>query len=247
MEDHPNFDTRETRFVPFTTERNIAGGAAISRTGMGEGDDIKFVPGYDPADDHFPVGMILHKTVSAHNGDAVAFMVPGETQVGGPIQNYGAERITMATPLSRVYDDPALTDRLGDSMPAKPTQGQIDDYVHEHGSLRNDPNPATSRPAPLFDRHGLVGETEAGPSNHRNALRLDEQDHAREPFQRPQRAPRLPAFDPLDAIRESDEPEPYDHTQLSSYVHDGDSLGLGKLLDGDRLAHQTQQAVLEQL
>ncbi|EWM17804.1 putative nucleotidyltransferase substrate binding domain-containing protein [Kutzneria sp. 744] len=248
MEDHPNFDTRETRFVPFTTERNIAGGAAISRTGMGEGDDIKFVPGYDPADDHFPVGMILHKTVSAHNGDAVAFMVPGETQVGGPIQNYGAERITMDTPLSHVYDDPALTDRLGDSMPARPTQGQIDAYVHEHGSLRNDQSTVTtSRPAPLFDRHGVVGETEAGPSNHRNALRLDEQDHPRDPFQRPQRAPRLPAFDPLDSIRENDEPEPYDHTQLSSYVHDGDSLGLGKLVDGDRLAHQTQQAVLEQL
>jgi len=260
MEDHPNFDTRETRFVPFTTNRHISAGAAVSRTGMDRSDDIRFTPGYDKADPNYQVGAILHKTVLAENGDGVAFILPGETQIAGPIRNYGAEPLTMATPLSHVYGEPAMTGRLGDIMPEKASQQEIDQYVRDNNGLRNDPNPVTSRPAPLFNRDGYVGETEAGPSNHRNALRLDEPDtrthtapvthttpdtHTPPPPTR--RAPRPPAFDPLDTIREDGEPEPVNHDQVPSYVRDGDSLGLGRLLDGDRLADRVRQGVQEQL
>jgi hypothetical protein len=253
MGDHPNFDTRETRFVPFTTSRHISAGAAISRTGMDRSDDIRFTPGYDPADGHYQVGSILHKTVSAENGDAVAFILPGETQVGGPIRNYGAEPLTMDTPLSHVYGEPSMTGRLGDIMPAKASQQDIDAYVAQHGSLRNDPNPVTSRPAPVFNRDGYVGETEAGPSNHRNGLGLDEhgthtpaprQEQHGAPLQRPQRPQRQPF---MDAIPEDREPEAVNHDQVPGYVRDNESLGLGRLLDGDRLADRIIQGVTEQL
>ncbi|GAA3440170.1 hypothetical protein GCM10018954_097930 [Kutzneria kofuensis] len=145
---HPDYDTRNTNFVPFTANRDIATMAAMGHTGMGAGDDRRFVPGYDPADPTHPVGMVLSKRVSAATGEPIAFINPGETQVGGPIRDFDATTYDMGTPLSAVYggDDDGMT--LGAVMPPKPEPHEVAEYVAKFGGLRHDPNlPAWQPPA----------------------------------------------------------------------------------------------------
>ncbi|WP_198047619.1 hypothetical protein, partial [Kutzneria sp. 744] len=153
---HPDYDTRNTSFVPFTANKDIATMAALGHTGMGAGDDRRFVPGYDPADPAHPVGMVLSTKVSAATGEPIAFINPGETQVGGPIRDFDTTAYRMDTPLAAVYggDDDGMT--LGAVMPPKPEPDEVAEYVANFGGLRHDPNLPAWQPVPAVEHTSTV-------------------------------------------------------------------------------------------
>ncbi|MFJ5094685.1 DUF4157 domain-containing protein [Streptomyces sp. NPDC088557] len=131
----PNFDTRETSFIPFAPTQTVALGAAVSRTGMGDGDEARFVEGYDQTDPENVLGQMV--TVFAQPGqNDVAFFNETEVQVRGPVQMVARQVFTMSTPLSEVYG-PEMGDEPLSSMSAlNPSAAEIAEYEEEHGSLR---------------------------------------------------------------------------------------------------------------
>ncbi|MFE3071933.1 DUF4157 domain-containing protein [Streptomyces sp. NPDC059247] len=131
----PNFDTRETSFIPFAPTQTVALGAAVSRTGMGDGDEARFVQGYDQGDPANVLGQMVTVFASPGQND-VAFFNETEVQVRGPVQVMHQQFFTMGTPLSEVYGPEIGEEPLSSMSAANPTAEEIAAYEEEHGSLR---------------------------------------------------------------------------------------------------------------
>lgn len=136
--DIPDFDTSRTKYFPFTADLTVAGSARRQLTGMGEGDVLQFVHGYDPGKP-FDVGCVV--SVVANKETAVGFYNATEVQFKGPVKVQVLERFTTSTPLGTPLQDIGITGggKLGDILPAAPSEAEKKKYRETHGGLRHEP------------------------------------------------------------------------------------------------------------
>lgn len=133
--DIPDFDTRNTRFIPFTADLTVAGSAGRQMTGMGPGDELRFVHGYDK-NKPFDVGCVV--SVVATSETPVGFYNATEVQVKGPVKVEVLERFSTTTPL----EDIGITGggELREILPPAPSEQEKEQYRKKHGSLRHEPS-----------------------------------------------------------------------------------------------------------
>ena len=144
---YPDFNTRNTRFIPFSAELSIAQLAGRSVKGMDARDRVEFVEGYTQSMT-FPIGCVI--TYYATSKDMLGFFNFTEVQVGGPIQLYWPDQtIRMGTPLGDIFPRARMTpteeiamfiktgkrNDISSMMPDIPTEQEKPDYIKLYGSL----------------------------------------------------------------------------------------------------------------
>ncbi len=150
----PDFDTDSSLFVPFSPDRQVAVGAAISKRGMGDAgarDRIEFVKDYSKHAT-FPVGMVV-RTHATTMETVLGFFNPTEVQVRGPLlpqQYWIDETFHMGAPLSQIFGEQAKVSHaeefaqfmktgerndLASVMPDPPTANEVRDYIAKYGEL----------------------------------------------------------------------------------------------------------------
>ncbi|MET9634273.1 hypothetical protein ABZX92_43150, partial [Lentzea sp. NPDC006480] len=147
----PDFPAHDTSFIPFKTDLKAAQSAAAAFQGLNPGEELRFVEGYDPSDQDFPVGAVVTTTLSATGGTPVVLVDSTTARVGGPIVEFTDIVFTMGTPAANVlpsddnHDHDEFDGVLGSSMPAVPNAAEIEDYLATYGALLADPRTAPSK------------------------------------------------------------------------------------------------------
>ncbi|PWK84403.1 hypothetical protein C8D88_10818, partial [Lentzea atacamensis] len=164
-----DLEARDTSFIPFTADLVTAKKNAVEHKGAKDSEDLRFVAGYDPADQSFPVGAVLTTTLN-HTGDTPLVLVDSRTaQVGGPVVTFDETVFTMGTLLADVREVDDDFTLLSSEMPAAPDNRGIADYVAAHGAQLPDPRQAPGKgKARAGVPHRPVGvETDAPVSENR--------------------------------------------------------------------------------
>jgi len=130
---YPDWDTKNSKWLPFSTNLTTAIQAAITLGGMGPGDNQKFVHGYKKHPLYL-VGIVMKHTVPP-GGPACVFSSE-EVQVPGPIPVTFQHVITGSTALSDLGLGKS-DEKMLDLMSEEPTQAEIDEYVKKYGKLRH--------------------------------------------------------------------------------------------------------------
>ncbi|MBO1350938.1 MAG: DUF4157 domain-containing protein [Hormoscilla sp. GUM202] len=131
----PDFETQKTSFIPFSPNRTIAVSAAMSRSGMGPGDQIEAVSNLSHHDAEAR-GAVLSVTIGP--GTPVAFYNDGEIQVKGPINEFEIDRIQMGNPLTEVYNEPSLGEQQVRDITPLFSNAEASSYRKKFGSLRHE-------------------------------------------------------------------------------------------------------------
>jgi hypothetical protein len=144
---YPDFNTRNTRFIPFTAELSIAELAARSVKGMDSRDRLEYVESYTKSMT-FPIGLVLD--YHATSKDALGFFNYSEVQIGGPIRNYWiTQTIRMGTPLGDIFPRARLSpteeldmlvrtgqrNEMSDMMPDVASEQEKQAYIRQYGGL----------------------------------------------------------------------------------------------------------------
>lgn len=143
----PDFSGKDTSFVPFSPDLQIASlFAATSYGGFDASDRIEFVYGYNKSD-FFRVGMLVSRKIAV--SEAIGFMNAGEIQVRGPATITIDRIYNMETPVWKIWagtpQEQAMHGVYGGKtigeakMPELASDGEKREYILKYGMLRHTP------------------------------------------------------------------------------------------------------------